>query len=101
MAAPIARPCGFLLWAGDNENDPIVQLAEQLRRGEAPAQDPSERALTDLPQQSRYAQALGKALLYLRAADRFIAGQLDEESLKQHLDIGKPEESPDIWNLAP
>ena len=70
--------------------DAIVRLARALQHGEGIDDRAIGAAVTAAAEQSHYAQALGKAMGYLRTASDYFERRLDEDTLNERLDIGKP-----------
>lgn len=71
--------------------DPAIQVARALQRGEAVSTAQVQRALEPGANESRYGQALETGIRYLRAASAFWRGAIDEPTLKDALDFGKPD----------
>jgi hypothetical protein len=70
--------------------DPIIRLARSLQRGEADEPIDLNDAIEAAASQSQYAQALRKGYLYTQAASEYFERRLDEATLRDQLDIGKP-----------
>lgn len=73
-----------------DRTDPIIRLARSLQHGSADEGIDLADAVQAAESQSQYAQALGKGYLYLQAASYYFDGQLDDDTLRERLDIGKP-----------
>ena len=71
-----------------SNDDPIIQLSKKLRRKEAATQEEIENAFRS-EAKSHYGQALKLGFGYLRSASAFFTGEIDRDTLKDRLDIGK------------
>jgi hypothetical protein len=71
-------------------DDAVIRLARGLQRGERVEADTIGRALEAAASQSHYAQALAKAMGYLSTATEYFGRKIDEDTLNDRLDIGKP-----------
>jgi len=71
-------------------DDAIIRVARSIQRGRADEGIGLDDALREAGAASQYAQAVGKAYGYIRAASEFFMGRLDRETLQEDLDIGKP-----------
>jgi hypothetical protein len=71
-------------------SDEIIRLARALQQGEAVPDPDIGNAVDAAAQGSHYAQALGKAMGYLKAASDYFERRLDADTLNERLDIGKP-----------
>jgi hypothetical protein len=70
--------------------DPIIRLAVSLRYGEADGSIDIDEAVEAAESQSEYAQAIRTGYLYIQAASDYFERKLDDETLHDSLDIGKP-----------
>lgn len=70
--------------------DAIIRLARSLQHGSADETIDLAEAVEGAASQSQYAQALRKGYLYIQAASDYFERQLDEDTLRDRLDIGKP-----------
>ena len=69
-------------------DDPVIDVARRLQHGEdVDAAEVEEAVAADAT--SHYGKALKIAMGYLRAADEFFTSDMDLETLKRRLDIGK------------
>lgn len=71
-----------------NPEDPILQLAQQLRMGAKPSID-LEKAAAEASQQSLYAQSLALGYQFYTAASDFFEGRIDEETARERLRTGQ------------
>ncbi|HZG83398.1 hypothetical protein [Paenibacillus sp.] len=71
-----------------NEADTILQVTEALRRGEEVSPERIDAAYAEEPT-SHYAHAVRMGYGYLVAASDFFQGDIDQETLKDRLDVGK------------
>jgi hypothetical protein len=71
-------------------DDAIIRIARGLQRGEDVKGGAIGDAVAASARQSHYAQAVGKAMGYLQAASDYFERKLDEDTLNERLDIGKP-----------
>ncbi|MBW7453812.1 hypothetical protein ACFOLF_07950 [Paenibacillus sepulcri] len=71
-----------------NEEDAIIRLSQALRQGAKPSPEEIEKAFVEEPT-SHYAQAVKMGFGYLRSASAFFMGIIDQETLKDQLDVGK------------
>lgn len=71
-----------------SDEDPIIQLAKKLRNGIAVTQDEIESSVQS-EAKSHYGQALQLGFNYLHSASAFFVGEIDQETLKDRLDVGK------------
>ncbi|MGC9349544.1 MAG: hypothetical protein ACP5JG_15505 [Anaerolineae bacterium] len=69
-------------------DDPIIDVARRLQHGEKVTPEEVGGAI-DADATSHYGQALKLGMKYLRAADEFFTSDMDIETLKVRLDIGK------------
>lgn len=70
------------------EEDPVLRLCERLRAGERPSPQEVEAAVA-AEATSQYAQAVVTGFGYLRSASAFFEGRIDQETLRDQLDVGK------------
>lgn len=71
-----------------NSEDAILRLCEELRKGEKPSQKEIDEAFEAEPT-SHYAHAVRMGFGYLISASSYFTGAIDEETLKDQLDVGK------------
>lgn len=71
-----------------SDEDPIIQLSQALRQGAKPSQEEIETAFAAEPT-SHYAHALKLGFGYLRSASAYFEGKIDQDTLKDRLDVGK------------
>jgi hypothetical protein len=71
-----------------NEEDAIIQLCQALRQGAKPSQEEVETAYAAEPT-SHYAHAVKMGYGYLRSASAYFMGEIDQDTLKDQLDVGK------------
>ncbi|TBL69693.1 hypothetical protein [Paenibacillus thalictri] len=71
-----------------SDDDRILRLCRALRQGERPLDEEIEAAFAEEPA-SQYAQAVKLGFGYLRSASDYFEGLIDEETLKDRLDVGK------------
>jgi len=69
-------------------NEPILQMAMNLRMGDKPSSEDIQEAILTKPESS-YAHILHTASRYLDVANEFFTGDMDVGELKDRLDIGK------------
>ena len=72
-----------------NPEDPLLQLAEQLRAGESPTIDLDE-ALATSDQQSLYAQSVALGVEFYRAASDYFEGRISEEEGRRRMRTFQP-----------
>jgi hypothetical protein len=70
------------------EEDALIRLAEALRQGATPSQQEIEAAFAEEPA-SHYAHALKLGFGYLRSASAYFEDRIDQDTLKDQLDVGK------------
>lgn len=71
-----------------DDEDAILQVTQALRRGERASSETVDRAFESEPT-SQYAQAVKLGFGYLVAASEYFEGKIDQETLKDRLDVGK------------
>jgi hypothetical protein len=71
-----------------NDADAIIRLSQALRQGAKPSQEEIEAAFAEEPS-SHYAHALKLGFGYLQSASDYFAENIDQDTLKDQLDIGK------------
>lgn len=71
-----------------NEEDAILQLSQALRQGAKPSQEEVEAAFAAEPT-SHYAHAVKMGFGYLRSASAYFLEEIDQDTLKDQLDVGK------------
>ncbi|MFH5184072.1 hypothetical protein ACHHV8_16305 [Paenibacillus sp. TAB 01] len=71
-----------------DEQDPLIRLCEELRQGAQASQQEIEAAFAAEPS-SQYAHALKLGFGYLRSASAYFEGSIDQDTLKDQLDVGK------------
>jgi hypothetical protein len=71
-----------------SEEDAIIRLSQALRQGAKPTQEEIEAAFAAEPT-SHYAHAVKMGFGYLRSASAYFLGEIDQDTLKDQLDVGK------------
>ncbi|TVY11721.1 hypothetical protein [Paenibacillus cremeus] len=71
-----------------SEEDRIIQLTQALRKGAKPSPEEVEAAFAEEPS-SQYAQAVKMGYGYLRSASAYFEEKIDQDTLKDWLDVGK------------
>ncbi|MCU6796458.1 hypothetical protein OB236_30470 [Paenibacillus sp. WQ 127069] len=71
-----------------NEEDAIIQLSQALRQGAKPSQEELTAAFAAEPT-SQYAHAVKMGYGYLQSASAYFTGEIDQDTLKDQLDVGK------------
>ncbi|BFT72731.1 hypothetical protein [Paenibacillus sp. P36] len=71
-----------------SNEDAILRLCEELRKGAVPSQKEIDEAFEAEPT-SHYGHAVRMGFGYLMSASSYFTGAIDEETLKDQLDVGK------------
>lgn len=71
-----------------NEEDRILQVTQALRKGAAVSPSEIEEAYASAPT-SHYAHAVKMGFGYLLSASTYFEGMIDQDTLKDQLDVGK------------
>ena len=71
-----------------DRRDPLIRLARALQAGTARPAIALDAALEQAQKQSQYAQTIRQGYLYLAASSEFFERKIDEQELRQRLDLG-------------
>ncbi|MGD2174143.1 MAG: hypothetical protein PVJ27_01980 [Candidatus Brocadiaceae bacterium] len=70
--------------------EPLIRLARGLQHGEPVESVPLQEALDGAASGCIYARTVRRGCLYLRAANGYFLGRLEEDEVRRRLDIGEP-----------